>query len=140
MTCKIFSFKTFQACYVHSSRNHVLTFGAFGRYLTFCDNHKIDQTIATITYKWERFTTACNPFNVYYIVDSRDCDHCRTITAHKAPNGYDYLMGRDIDYQDAEGPVSHRVVSRAEFEAHEASFKDYILEAYENGHPYSVDY
>tara|TARA_R110000822_G_scaffold14060_8_gene49595 strand:+ start:326 stop:718 length:393 start_codon:yes stop_codon:yes gene_type:complete len=126
--------------YINANGNRVLSIGIFGRYFTFCDNRRIDYYRGYAAGRWQRFKIAANPFPVYYSVDSRDCDHCRTVTAHKATSGRQYLAAKDEDCCFAEGPTFHTIITRAEYESFESSFRDYIGEAFDNGESYRVDY
>jgi len=90
--------------------------------------------------KMNYILTWLTPWTIYYIIDSRDCDHLRVITAHKASNGRNYIRYQNSAYDGAEGPTSVWRVSRKEYENHTTSIRDYILEAHENGHAHCVDY
>ena len=94
----------------------------------------------SIKWHWGRAKVAVIPWPIYYINDGRDCDHVRVIAAHKARNGLEFLRGCDSIYEHAEGPEYIWRVSKAEYEVHETSRRDYLMEAYEDGHPYSVEY
>lgn len=84
------------------------------------------------------FITSCNPLPVYYMTDETDCDHCRVISSHKACNGNAYIKSIEAMYDWAEGPVSAWRISKKEYLEHETSTRDYILEAFEDGHAHTV--
>jgi len=44
---------------------------------------------------------------------------------------------QDDIYQSAEGPTHISVCTKDEYEMFEPTWRDYNLEAFENGHPYS---
>ena len=90
--------------------------------------------------KVKRLATMLNPLPIYYVVDSIDCDHCRSVSAGRAANGYQYLKARDNAYCWAEGPTSVCRISKKDFEGFQSYQRDYILEAFEDGHPHSVHY
>ena len=94
----------------------------------------------TFVYHWNRFKTAIIPWPIYYINDSGDCDHVRVVSAWKAKNGWHYLKDCDAIYEGAEGPEGIWRVTKAEYENHETTRRDYMAEAFEDGHPHSPDY
>lgn len=76
---------------------------------------------------------------VFVEIDSTDCDHCRStsITGIKASvMAFNALC--DYVYEGAEGSTYITIVSPEEAADFKPSFRDYIAEAYEDGHPYSV--
>ena len=87
-----------------------------------------------------RIAMMLNPFPVYYIVDSTDCDHYRVTSAGRASCGWQYLKFRDDEFAQAEGPTSVYRVSRKVAEDFRCSERDYGAEAYERGNPYSIRY
>ena len=87
-----------------------------------------------------RIAMMLNPFPVYYIVDSTDCDHYRVTSAGRASCGWQYLKFRDDEFAQAEGPTSVYRVSRKVAEDFRGSERDYGAEAYERGNPYSIRY
>ena len=91
-------------------------------------------------YRWTRFKTAIIPWPIYYVNDSRDCDHYRVVSACRARNGWQYLRDCDSIYEGAEGPEHIWRVTKAEYESHKETRRDYMAEAFEDGHPYSPDY
>jgi len=91
-------------------------------------------------YRWTRFKTAIIPWPIYYVNDSRDCDHYRVVSACRARNGWQYLKACDSIYEGAEGPEHIWRVTKAEYESHKETRRDYMAEAFEDGHPYSPDY
>ena len=93
-----------------------------------------------------RFNTPCrlqhaktwlNPFPVYFVCDSTDCDHVHVTSAHKAPNGRAFLREHDDIFAGAEGPTYVSICTKDEYKAFEPTWRDYNLEAFEDGHPYS---
>ena len=87
-----------------------------------------------------RLIMALNPLPIYYMVDSRDCVHYRVTYAERASNGWRYLKACDSEYKLAEGPTYVYRITKADYRNHQTTQRDYIAEAHENGHPYSVDY
>ena len=100
----------------------------------------INRYACTLRYHAERLPTVLRPFPVYYEVDSRDCDHVRGVSAHRAATGYHYLKQRDAEYEYAEGPTFVTRITKHEYDTFEAWSRDYLTEAYEDGHPHSPRY
>jgi len=70
---------------------------------------------------------------------SRDCDHCTSTSIFQIEaswNAYDDRL--NMMYDDAEGPCSLTVISEEQAIEFKPEFRDHILEAHEDGHPYSV--
>ena len=78
------------------------------------------------------------PFPIYYVVDSIDCDCVQGIHAWKAKNGRTYLKEIDKIYEYAEGQTSVYEITWEHYNKHTPTTRDYIAEATENGHPYSI--
>lgn len=80
---------------------------------------------------------ADNNGNIGLIVWSRDCDMCESTNGHviKASEFNEYV--EDL-YYNAEGPCNVTIVTVAEAEAFESSFRDRALEAFEDGHPHVI--
>ena len=116
---------------------NVAVFGKFMGVIIPVNFTRISNKISEIKYK-AKWYLCLTP--VYYIVDSRDCDHSRSVTARKARNGKDYVQRVERAYEDAEGPVSFRVITKKEYQEFKPWSRDYISEAYEDGHPYNVAY
>jgi len=93
-----------------------------------------------VKYHVPRLLRRLNPMPVYWICDSRDCDHVRVVSAHRSATGWQFIKRTDLEYEYAEGPTHIRTVSKKTHDAHQTTQRDYIAEAHENGHPYSVDY
>jgi hypothetical protein len=91
-------------------------------------------------YHVPRILTALNPLPVYFMIDSRDCDHVRVISAHRAGCGLAYLAELDAVYRWAEGPTHVWRISRKAYREHYTETRDYIAEAHEDGHQHSVSY
>lgn len=74
---------------------------------------------------------------VYVHVSGVDCDHCSYGYSSKRTSLFDAFKCVESAYANAEGRVSCGMYSEpmGNFRS-----RDYILEAFENGHPYSVDY
>jgi len=77
-----------------------------------------------------------------FIIDSTDCDHTNSVYGRvelfqSATELRDWIDSR---YEDAEGPISVRIVPVQEALEFEARTRDYGLEAFENGHPHSIRY
>tara|TARA_Y100001963_G_scaffold34520_1_gene48093 strand:+ start:173 stop:604 length:432 start_codon:yes stop_codon:yes gene_type:complete len=89
-------------------------------------------------YQAKRIATMLNPFPVYYVTDSTDCDHYRVTSAGKASNGWKYLKARDSAYEEAEGPTSVYRITKKEYDEYETTRRDYALEAFEDGHQHWV--
>ena len=88
--------------------------------------------------KYRRMMIALNPFPVYYVTDGTDCDHYRVTSAGKASNGWKYLKARDDEYKWAEGPTSVYRITKKEYDEDETTRRDYVLEAFEDGHQHWV--
>ena len=88
-------------------------------------------------YNLLRMRTWLNPFPVFFVVASTDCDHVHTTNACRASSGRAFLQMQDDIYQSAEGPTHISVCTKDEYEMFEPTWRDYNLEAFENGHPYS---
>lgn len=88
---------------------------------------------------WQR-KGILNPFPVYFMVDSTDCDHCNVRYVERATCGYEYLKIREHIFYWAEGPTSVVRVTRKDFKEFESSIRDYAAEAFENGHPHIINY
>ena len=70
---------------------------------------------------------------------SRDCDCCERDQLIAVPASLRTLRKVEDDMADsAEGPWSVHVATLAEALDFEPEFRDRILEAFEDGHPYSV--
>lgn len=91
-------------------------------------------------FKYHKPLMRLNPFPIYYIEDSRDCDHVRSCSSSKAKNGWNYVARRNSAYENAEGPTSIYRISKKEYKTFTSYTRDYIAEAHEDGHPYSVGY
>jgi hypothetical protein len=88
-------------------------------------------------YRLQRARTWLNPFPVYFVIDSTDCDHVHTTNACRASSGRALLQMQDDIYQSAEGPTHISNCTKDEYEMFEPTWRDYNLEAFEDGHPYS---
>lgn len=70
---------------------------------------------------------------------SRDCDCAESEVLVLLPADEDridaYMAG---EYENAEGPLSFEALSLAEAREFRSSRRDRALEAYEDGHPYSI--
>ena len=76
---------------------------------------------------------------VWVRVWGRDCDHCESTSIRLIDANYWALEAvRDVVYDDAEGPCSVHIIREDEAKLFKPSFRDGILEAFENGHPHCV--
>jgi len=78
---------------------------------------------------------------IYIWYGSTDCDHCYSAYATKHRNIYAFKSFVEMCYDNAEGAQSFTRMSKKEYleERDHAVSRDYIMEAHEDGHPYSVD-
>lgn len=83
-------------------------------------------------------TMAENGFVVLF-VDSTDCDHYRVKTAWQYQAIPSHIM-RTIDeiYNNAEGPTYVEIGRPSDFEDYETEYRDYALEAFEDGHSHCI--
>ena len=73
---------------------------------------------------------------IYFKVWSRDCDCCETTEVYKFWSFWQANKAIEASYLDAEGPVRWSRISKKEYVEHKSTFRDRVLEAYEN--TYSV--
>ena len=71
------------------------------------------------------------------IVDSTDCDHCRS-TYGRVMDASEFPEWLDRLYANAEGPTHYRLVSPQYALLHRSSSRDLVLEAFEDGHSHVV--
>jgi type I site-specific restriction endonuclease len=69
----------------------------------------------------------------YYKFWSRDCDLCESTRVYTFPSKYHADDFEDEQYEWAEGPQSMEEVSKQEYMEFQPSFRDRVMEAYENG-------
>jgi hypothetical protein len=76
---------------------------------------------------------------VFVMIDSTDCDHCRSTSLTEIKAGVMSFQALENHvYENAEGSTYLSILSPAEAKEFNPSFRDYIAEAYEDGHPWSV--
>lgn len=76
---------------------------------------------------------------VFVMIDSTDCDHCRSTSITVIQAGVMSFQALENHvYNNAEGATSVCIISPAEAGEFKPSFRDYIAEAHEDGHPHSV--
>ena len=76
---------------------------------------------------------------IHVIEWGRDCDHCESSRLHTLPPSLQaFEQAQESMYDNAEGPCSLHIVSAEEAAEFSPYFRDHILEAFEDGHPYSV--
>lgn len=69
----------------------------------------------------------------------RDCDHCEGDSLQAIPAGRRFLMELENEVRmGAEGPWSLTVLTVEDVKNFQPCFRDHILEAYEDGHEWSV--
>ena len=87
-----------------------------------------------------RIAMMLNPFPVYYVVHSIDCDHVSSTSARRASCGYQYIKDKEETYAWAEGPTTVDRVNRTVYDVFEDEWRDHGAEAHERGNPYSIRY
>ncbi len=70
---------------------------------------------------------------IHCIVWQQDCDLYESTAAHRFDSYDDYTSFVDCLQDNAEGPYSLSIVSKEEYEDFSPSFRDRIMEAFENG-------
>jgi len=75
---------------------------------------------------------------IYIEISETDCDHCRVTYAREFFYKQEVQPYLDDLYDHAEGPIGAWPISRKEYESYQPSFRDFVMEAHEDGHPYSV--
>lgn len=77
---------------------------------------------------------------IYVIYGGMDCDCVSYERSTTCANQADFEEWEDCMYEDAEGPVWARQVSKSEYDKHQPQSRDLALEAHEDGHPHVVYY
>lgn len=81
-----------------------------------------------------------DPRPQYFWYSSTDCDHVHIEHTVSYKNGWAAHKAITAEYEQAEGPTSFSPLTKKEWR--EAAgiqvHRDYVLEAHEDGHPYSV--
>jgi hypothetical protein len=87
-----------------------------------------------------RYRWRYSPLPVYWSRYSRDCDHCSAEWVERHPNGWTAYSSYCAALDGAEGPERFTAITRSEYlaERGHTNQRDHIMEAHEDGHPYSV--
>lgn len=112
------------------------------RLLNVFSENRLDDAINDRAYVQDALKRGVLPDgSVRVIENSIDCDHCSGQYVHKLA-GPSFLLYQKL-YREvcrgAEGPFSLTVLP-ADEDVPEFESRDYVLEAFEDGHPHSVSY
>lgn len=72
----------------------------------------------------------------YYINSGTDCDGVSSSRAVSFPNAAEAERQMNEAYQWADGPEYFTKCTKEQYEEYEATWRDYGMEAYEDGHPH----
>lgn len=99
----------------------------------------------TTIYQIKQFFRAIREFylsltteTIYIYYWSRDCDMCESTTFHKIHGQKALNRFLDVSAQDAEGLQGYDTITKEEYDNSTSSFRDRVMEAYENGRGTSI--
>lgn len=93
---------------------------------------------ARLKYKLAFASDVIHCRKIYLAIDSTDCDHSRSTYAIKCKNRFHAEARINDIYDNAEGSTFIQRISKSDYEDFTCSHRDMALEAFEDGHPFTI--
>lgn len=89
-----------------------------------------------LAHKWERIVDVTTLRTVYFIEGGTDCDGVSSSSSIKYKNIFAAEKAQDHAYEWADGPLYFTRCSKEEHMEYQNTWRDYGMEAHEDGHPH----
>jgi len=119
----------------YETNQYVIAIGAGKKNITFNIKWYTKRQLKRIAArKWERVVDVVTRRSVYFYQSGTDCDGVSSGNGIKYKNIFAAEREQESDYEWADGPLYFSRITKAEYEKSESHYRDYGMEAHEDGH------